>query len=64
MLVTFILATRFLAAALGGSLYSWGIWTPSGMSIRPGEPPYDEPCDDIDSAGEADRTDEAEDWRE
>jgi len=65
MLVTFILATRFLpGTALDCSLYSCGTCTPSGMSMRPGEPPYDEPCDETDNAGEGDRTDETEDWRE
>lgn len=33
------------------------------MSIRPGEP-YDEPCEETDNAGEAERTDDADDWRE
>jgi hypothetical protein len=58
-LVTFIFVTLFLdPPAAGGNC---GICTPSGMSIRAGDAcDMEEPCDDIDRAGEADRTEEAE----
>jgi hypothetical protein len=36
----------------------------SGMTIRGELCDIDEPCEEIDRAGEADRADEAEEWRE
>lgn len=60
-LVTFILATRFLAVCPG----SLGTCTPSGMSILPGEAfENDEPCEETDKAGDAERADDADDCRE